>query len=35
MRGIDKQTRDHHGHHNVNTHLNDNEQAFHKGLQTT
>ena len=31
MHGIYKQTRDHHGHHNVNTQLNDNEQVSRKG----
>jgi hypothetical protein len=34
MRGIYIQNRDHHGHHNEEPHLNGNEQAFHKGLQT-
>ena len=35
MRGIYKQDRNRHDRYNVKTYLNDNEQASHKGLQTT
>ena len=35
MRGIYKQDRNHHDRYSANTYLNDNEQASHKGLQTT
>lgn len=35
MRGIYKQDRNHHDHYNADTYSSDNEQASHKGLQTT